>query len=149
LEKQEICVVRRDDGSKTRLPAAISESSNSCSTSNKTPVGQGVQRILDEMHESLYKKASEEMNRRTVFIDEFDPMLDSLNKKNIVMVPWCSSRACEEEIGRKTTVRENGEVILTGAKTLCIPFEAPSFEGKKCIGCSNAADCYALFGRSY
>lgn len=135
VEKNEVCIVRRDDNSKKQLKVG----------SLATEVNQ----VLDEMHESLYNKASEELKKRTVFVETFDQMLETLNKKNIVMVPWCSSRECEEDLGAKTTVKEGGNVVLTGAKSLCLPFDAPSFEGKKCIGCTNSAKCYALFGRSY
>lgn len=135
VDKNEVCIVRRDDGSKRQLKL--------------DSLGAGVLKVLDEMHDSLLAKATEELKRKTIFVDSFEEMLVSLNNKNIVMVPWCSARECEEDIGTKTTVRENGTVVLTGAKSLCLPFEAPSYEGKKCIGCAHSAKCYALFGRSY
>lgn len=135
MEKNEACVVRRDNGEKKQLKTL-----NIVEDINKT---------IDDIHNNLFEVASKELNRRTKIAESFDEMLEHLNNKNIVLAPWCSSIECEDEIGEKTTVRENGDVILMGAKSLCIPFEAPSFESKKCISCKSDAKCFALFGRSY
>lgn len=135
VESNEICVTRRDNNSKQTL-----------SFEN---VSAGLNQILNEMHDSLYNKALEELEKRTVMAESFEMLNEALNNKNIAMVPWCSSPDCEESLGEKTTIREHGEVVLTGAKSLCLPLDAPSFEGKKCIGCESKANCYALFGRSY
>lgn len=135
MEKGEVCVVRRDNGDKKQV--SISD------------IGAELQKIFDTMHKSMYDAAEKELNNRTIVIETFDEMIKSINNKNIVLAPWCAEPQCEDDIGDRTTVRENGEVVLTGAKSLCIPFEAPSFESKKCVGCNKDAKCCALFGRSY
>lgn len=135
MEKNEACIVRRDNGEKKQV--SIEE------------INKEINKTIDEIHENLYNKAKAELDNRTKKVETFDELLKELNAKNIVLAPWCSAIKCETEISEKTTVRENGEVILMGAKSLCIPLEAPSFESKKCISCSEEAKCYALFGRSY
>lgn len=135
MRSEEVCVVRRDTCKKSQVRLC--------------EVVQGLKDAIDAMHRDLFNKALRERTERTKIADSFIGMLDSLNNKNLVLAPWCSATECEDEIGEKTTVREDGEVVLMGAKSLCIPFEAPSFEGKKCISCDDDAKCFALFGRSY
>lgn len=135
LAKGEICVVRRDTRGKEQI--------------SKSEASAGVKRIMDKMHEDLYNKALAERDARTKVCDDFESMYSAVNDKNLTLVPWCGDVACENSIGEKTTVRDGDSVVLMGAKSLCIPFDTPSFEGKKCVICKNSAKCYALFGRSY
>lgn len=135
MDRAEVCVVRRDSGEKAQVESE--------------KIADRLSEILDSIHNSLYAKAEAELKAKTKVADTFEEMLAHLNSKSIVLAPWCSAVGCEDEIGEKTTVRENGEVVLMGAKSLCIPFEAPSFESKSCISCKADAKCFALFGRSY
>lgn len=135
MDKNEVCIARRDNGEKRQ--AKIDE------------IGSEIKNTIDQIHNSLFEKASAELKTRTKICEDFEGMLESLNNKNIVLAPWCTAVDCEDEIGEKTTVRENGEVILMGAKSLCIPFDTPSLKSSKCISCGSEAKCYALFGRSY
>lgn len=135
MRNGEVCVVRRDTREKSQVKFC--------------EIAKGLGDAIDAMHRDLFNKALAERTSRTKVADNFKDMLDSLNDKNIVLAPWCSATECEDEIGEKTTAKEGGEVVLMGAKSLCIPFDAPSFEGKKCISCSCDAKCFALFGRSY
>ncbi|ELA41391.1 proline-tRNA ligase [Vittaforma corneae ATCC 50505] len=135
MEKAEVCIVRRDNGEKIQVKSE--------------QIVDQLNGIIDSIHSSLYIKAEAELKVRTKIASTFEEMLGYLNDRNIVLAPWCSAVECEDEIGEKTTVRENDEVTLMGAKSLCIPFEAPSFESKKCISCKADAKCFALFGRSY
>lgn len=55
--------------------------------------------------------------------------MQELNKKKIVMTPWCESEESEAQVKAKSKeesekAENEGEEILTGAaKTLCIPIE--------------------------
>lgn len=138
MNKNEVCFVFRHSGVKKQILAKniVSELFNA----------------FEIIHKELYEKALKERNERTKVCKNFDEMLEILNNKNVVYAPWCSATKCEDEIGEKTTVKANDEVVLMGAKSLCIPFitfETPSIEGAKCISCGEKANCYALFGRSY
>jgi prolyl-tRNA synthetase len=98
---------------------------------------------------------------------EFVPALD---RKCIVLAPWCERIACEEIVKERTKAtgepakaeeapagEEAGEDAalgprgLTGAaKTLCIPFEQAEIPaGMGCFCCEEPASAWALWGRSY
>lgn len=82
--------------------------------------------------------------------------MGELNKKNIVLTPWCESEESEVEVKTKSKeeserAENEGEEILTGAaKTLCIPLEQPPLpEGTLCFITGKPATKWALWGRSY
>ncbi|KAM0681006.1 hypothetical protein GINT2_000789 [Glugoides intestinalis] len=135
MEKNEVCIARRDN--------CVKAQTTTCNIVNT------IKETINNMHNDLYNKAEEELNNRKKTVNSFGEMLEELNKKNIVLAPWCTAVECENEIGEKTTIKEHGEVVLMGAKSLCIPLEEKSFSGKKCISCGSDAKCFALFGRSY
>lgn len=135
MEKRQVCVVRRDSGAKEQVGEAT--------------VKDDVLRIADAMHNDMYRKAQDEMTARTKHPASFEEFNAFLNSKCIVLAPWCMSPACEDSIGERTTVRENGEVVAMGAKSLCIPFDGPKCDGAVCINCGSAAKASTLFGRSY
>jgi hypothetical protein len=65
---------------------------------------------------------------------------------------------CEEQVKKKSSIEAKAaaaatpdDSILTGSvKTLNIPFESePLQPDAKCFACGKAAQCYALWGRSY
>lgn len=139
MERGEVCLVRRD-------------------TRSKMQVGRGVLKVsvgaaLDDMHRDLYEKARKAREEQTRATDSFEEFKELLDQKCIVLVPWCGGVDCEKDITRKTTVAagESKEEMsgVAGAKSLCLPFDAPSAEGKTCINCSSPASASVLFGRSY
>lgn len=104
------------------------------------------------------------------FLNRWEDFVPALDKKNLVLAPWCERIECEEEVKEKTqnTVTtdtttntegneeegEDGEFsqpALSGAaKTLCIPFaQEPLLPGTKCFSCGRDATTHALWGRSY
>ena len=104
---------------------------------------------MNDMHINLYNKAFLERKNRTIKISTFDELSREINNKNIVLAPWCQDSKCENEINEKTTIKENGNVVTHGAKSLCIPFEEQLCSPIKCCNCNSNAKVYALFGRSY
>lgn len=135
MAESKVCCTRRDTGEKKDFTVVNLLSD--------------IQGEMDAMHSDLYNAALAERNSRTKKIETFDELLRELNSKNIVLAPWCTSPKCEDEIGEKTTIRENGEVVTQGGKSLCIPVDGPDCSGKKCVNCREAAKVYTLFGRSY
>ena len=100
--------------------------------------------------------------------------MQELNKKNLVLTPWCNTKESEEVVKDRSsaeskafieTIDEEGEggvkksiEILTGAaKTLCLPVDVEQFgvkkedlASKKCFIMSEEdAKVWALWGRSY
>jgi len=135
LEKREVCVVRRDTKEKRQV------TEDNCVDE--------ICGLMEEMNRSLFERAKKKRDEKIKEAEDFASFEKFLDGGNMVLCPWCDRAQCEDEIGERTKVVTEGEVVVTGAKTLCLPFEAPSFEGKKCVRCNEPAKCYALFGRSY
>lgn len=84
---------------------------------------------------------------------QFGPNLD---KKNIILAPFCGEISCEDKI-KADSARDDGEAEpgapAMGAKSLCIPLEQPTDikPDDKCIhpNCQRKPKFYTLFGRSY
>lgn len=143
IEKKQVVVVRRNDSRKyvvsldeleTRLPE-----------------------ILEELQGDLFSKAKESFDTHRVIVDEWKDFVPALNKKNVILAPWCGNTECEEDIKDSSAKQENGEEFeqddkapSMGAKSLCIPFKQPKMKnGQKCVRCSLPARYYCMFGRSY
>ncbi|KNE72855.1 proline-tRNA ligase [Allomyces macrogynus ATCC 38327] len=111
----------------------------------------------------MLAKATKERDEHLKVIEDwnegagFTALLDA---KNLVMAPWCTEPACEDQVkdrSARAKVEETGEPAddkapSMGAKSLCIPFNQPREikEGKMCFqGCGRKAVAYGLFGRSY
>ncbi|AJU21595.1 BMC_2a_G0021840.mRNA.1.CDS.1 [Saccharomyces cerevisiae] len=143
IEKNQVVVVRRNDSKKyvvsfDELEARIPE-------------------ILEEMQGDLFKKAKELFDTHRVIVNEWSGFVPALNKKNVILAPWCGVMECEEDIKESSAKKDDGEEFeeddkapSMGAKSLCIPFDQPVLnEGQKCIKCERIAVNYCMFGRSY
>ncbi|ORD98028.1 SYP [Hepatospora eriocheir] len=143
LKNNEVCLVRRDTCKKIQI--------------NFNNIKDVVTNEINNMHNDLFNKAKSDLESRLVYLEDFDKILDVLNKKNIIKAPWCNETECEISIKERTTIREGDLIITQGAKTLCIPFDqspnlienSSSDKVCKCIGCDRKAKCYVIFGRSY
>ena len=143
LENKQVVVVRRNDSRKYTVKLDELETR--------------IPEILDELHNDLYNKAKELFDTHRVIVDEWKDFVPNLNKKNIILSPWCGVMECEEDIKDSSAKQDDGEEIETddkspsmGAKSLCIPFNQPELkEGQKCVKCDRKAINYCMFGRSY
>ncbi|XP_046652863.1 bifunctional glutamate/proline--tRNA ligase-like isoform X1 [Daphnia pulicaria] len=114
-----------------------------------------IKQLLDTIQKALLDKATQELESHTVVVENFGDFISQLDKKNIILSPFCGEGSCEEKIKKEST-RDDGAdpgAPAMGAKSLCIPFKQPA-ELKvdaKCVypGCSNKPKYYCLFGRSY
>jgi bifunctional glutamyl/prolyl-tRNA synthetase len=103
----------------------------------------------------LYFRATKELDEHKVVIENFDDFIPQLDKKNIILAPFCGEPSCEEKIKKESTRDDGGEpgAPAMGAKSLCIPFDQPAEikANTKCIHptCTNKPKYYCLFGRSY
>ncbi|KAF4516851.1 hypothetical protein B566_EDAN006246 [Ephemera danica] len=138
----QIVAVRRNTGEKVTL--------------NRSSAVQDIQNMLEAIHQSMFKKATEDLKSHTKVCKSWNDFCKHLDAKNIIMAPFCGDIPCEESI-KKDSARDEGEADAgapaMGAKGLCIPFVQPAKieAGDKCIhpGCKNAPKFYTLFGRSY
>ncbi|KAK3278311.1 hypothetical protein CYMTET_13745 [Cymbomonas tetramitiformis] len=127
------CVlVRRDTGAKEVVPVK--------------DLGLKAQEILATMQKDLLAKAVAERNAEIETILEWKDFVPALDKKKMVLAPWCEDVDSEELVKKKSNEESDGGA----AKTLCIPFTQPPLpEGTKCFITGRPAKSWTLWGRSY
>jgi len=147
FEKEQVVVVRRDNGEKETVAIADLETR--------------VPEILNNIQRALLEKATKARDEHIVEVREWKDFVPALDGKNLVLVPWCERDSCEDDIkktsGEESKLKvaqssgETGTIKLTGAaKSLCIPFEQrPLDADAKCVKCSEKAKRWTMFGRSY
>lgn len=143
LAGNQVTIVRRNDGKKY--------------TVKLDELDTQVPKLLDQMHDDLLAKAKQEFDEHRVKVDEWKDFVPTLNKKNVILAPWCGDADCEDDIKDSSAKKDDGEeeevdekAPSMGAKSLCIPFEQPELkEGQKCVKCDRKAVTYCMFGRSY
>ncbi|KAK9886701.1 hypothetical protein WA026_017618 [Henosepilachna vigintioctopunctata] len=142
VEKDQLIAVRRDTGEKLTIP--LKEATTS------------LKKLLQEIHNNLYSKASDDLMKHVVTFKEWAEFVPNLEKKNLNLVPFCGDKDCEETIKIDST-RDDGNADAagpsSGAKSLCIPLDQPTTieASDKCIHpkCNKKPQYYTLFGRSY
>lgn len=112
--------------------------------------------MLNDMHEAMLAKARANLQNSIVQVERFENVMDALNSKKVVLVPWCEAIPCEERVKAETgrlsqEAATEGTAIMTGAmKTLCIPMEQPTTPlPQLCFACDSRPKRWALWGRSY
>ncbi|KAJ8980177.1 hypothetical protein NQ317_011422 [Molorchus minor] len=140
--------VRRDTGEKIVL--------------SRANIAQKIRELLDEIQNGLFKRACQDLESHKILLTDWSLFSPNLDKKNIILAPFCGDSDCEGKIKADST-REEEDLSRDddaepgapsmGAKSLCIPFEQPA-EIKptdKCIHpeCKRKPLFYTLFGRSY
>ena len=86
------------------------------------------------MHDDLLTKAKQEFDEHRVKVDEWKDFVPTLNKKNVILSPWCGDADCEDDIKDSSAKKDDGEEEVDekapsmGAKSLCIPFEQPELK---------------------
>ena len=109
----------------------------------------------DIFHLSFLHSVKEEMDRHTIVTEDWQKFVNDVDKKNIIMSPFCGRVECEEHIKKDSAREEPSEpgAPAMGAKSLCIPFKQPKeiTPASKCIhpSCTEKPKFYTLFGRSY
>jgi hypothetical protein len=59
---------------------------------------------LTELETNIFIfRASQELEDHTVTIQSFDDFIPALDKKNLILAPFCGEISCEEEIKKKST----------------------------------------------
>jgi prolyl-tRNA synthetase len=144
LAKGEYVAVRRDTFEKATLLL--------------TSLTTDIPALLKTIQADMYKKAKKEFDQHIVKLTNWKEVIPALDKKNVILVPWCEEGSCEDLIkersGRKELIEgevQDDRAPSMGAKSLCIPFEQPveGVNGLLCIQCNKEAKVWGLFGRSY
>ncbi|KAH9827015.1 putative proline--tRNA ligase [Teratosphaeria destructans] len=117
-----------------------------------------VPKLLEQIQQDMFAKASAEYAEHRKLVTEWKDFVPELNKKNLLIVPFCLQGDCEDQIKEDSSGRIEGQEVdarapSMGAKSLCIPSEQPeeSLEGRTCINpkCGRDALAFVMFGRSY
>ncbi|XP_075222191.1 glutamyl-prolyl-tRNA synthetase [Lycorma delicatula] len=141
IANERVMLIRRDTGDKT-------------SAQTKDVVHQ-VKTLLQNIHDSLLKKATVDLESHIVKTSNWSEFIKKLDDKCILLSPFCGDIPCEDRIKQDSSRDDNVEVGAPsmGAKSLCIPFNQPQKikPDDKCIhpACTNKPTAYTLFGRSY
>ncbi|MBE6885606.1 MAG: proline--tRNA ligase [Oscillospiraceae bacterium] len=124
--EQGVCVlVRRDTGEKT--------------TVSLEGLADTVAEMLDNIHDSLYNRALENLKNRTYTAHDYDEFLAIAKEKSgYINAMWCGDEACETKIKEDTG----------GVKSRCIPFDEEQISDV-CVVCGKPAKHHVVFGRQY
>lgn len=149
LAKQSVLMCVRDVGTKRSVPLA--------------ELVDSVQAELTAMHDRLLAAATKQRDEHIVELDKWDDFVPALDRRCLVLAPWCRTVECEEAM--KETQKKLGEEaaeqvetqgdeqflkITAAAKVLCIPLEQePLADSAVCFHCGKPAQKRALLGRSY
>ena len=118
-----------------------------------------IKKELTEMQSRMLETARAKQKERTVVVLKWENFVPTLNKRCMLLCPWCDHEECELDI-KKISKEEAEEIkgdefmLTAAAKTLCIPHDqemAGMDLPTKCINerCKNEASVWCLFGRSY
>ncbi|KAI9809754.1 MAG: ribose-phosphate pyrophosphokinase 1 [Sarcosagium campestre] len=147
VEAKSVSTARRDTGQKDKI-----------SVSDLT---KAVPELLKTIQTDLYNKANSSFKSHVKKLTSWNEFVPALNDKNVILMPHCLKEKCEDEVKDLSARKDDGDdtpedarAPSMGAKSLCIPFEQPDgiVKGEtKCTNpnCSNLADKWCLFGRSY
>ncbi|KAL2712821.1 bifunctional glutamate/proline--tRNA ligase [Vespula squamosa] len=144
LEKNQVTFVRRDNNQKM--------------TASRTEAVDFLRNLLTEIQSNMFNKAKKNLEDHIKKVEKWEQFSMELNKKNLLLSPFCGESSCEDNIkadSARDDVGEEAGALSMGAKSLCIPFEQPQtsipLDNLKCIhpSCKNKPKFYTLFGRSY
>jgi len=109
-------------------------------------VNERVRSLLIEIQQNLFNQAKAIRDTSTITVMEWKDFVPALDKKKMILTPWCETKDSEEEVKKRSSEESEGGA----AKTLCIPFiQPPLKEGTKCFITGKPATVWVLWGRSY
>ncbi len=124
LEKEQVVLVRRDNGKKEFIKIKS--------------LKNNIKNNLEQMQDSLYKKAKKFLDSNIVKTENWNQFVSEIKNKKLVLAKFCGDKECEEWIKDKSK----------GAGSRCIPLKQEKISGN-CIHCKKKAKYWAYFGKSY
>jgi prolyl-tRNA synthetase len=94
-------------------------------------------RLLDVIHDEMYKKAFKYLLEHTTEAHSIKELGEILDRGGYAKVMWCGDRECEDKIKD-----------LYQATARCLPFDQIPFE-HKCLVCGKEAKKVVFFARAY
>jgi prolyl-tRNA synthetase len=118
------------------------------------------------INERMLNKARNELYANIKEANNFTEFFKLILEKKMVQTMWCTKQTCEESVkkevkamlikklseseGNHDASEETLDITEITAKTLCIPLEQKSIpEGQKCFFCSEKAEKWVNWGKSY
>ncbi|KAL0819856.1 hypothetical protein ABMA28_007881 [Loxostege sticticalis] len=144
MERGEVVAVRRLTGEKITLKRDQSTAD--------------LQELLERTHDEMFAKATKDRDARLSLVTKWDDFTSALERKHILLAPFCGETPCEDNIKNDSARTEDDPTTevkgpAMGAKSLCIPFEQPRelTPTDVCIhpACKSKPKFITLFGRSY
>ncbi|XP_047034179.1 bifunctional glutamate/proline--tRNA ligase isoform X2 [Helicoverpa zea] len=144
MSRGEVVAVRRLTGDKTTLKRA--------------DAGKLLLEMLEKTHHEMLARATKERDGRLSMVDKWEDFTDALERKHILLAPFCGEIPCEDNIKNDSARTDDDPTTevkapAMGAKSLCVPFQQPRAltASDKCIhpACTNKPKSITLFGRSY
>lgn len=120
LAKDQVVIVRRDNGKKAFVPSADATDE--------------IQKSLDDIHATLFQKSKKFLEDNTEFVEDFAKLSDAIKTGKMAKCFFCGDADCEVQVKEKTA-----------ATPRCIP--AGSKSGQ-CIICSKEGP-ETLFAKAY
>lgn len=122
LEKQQVCIVRRDTGEKIFIP--------------ETELEEKAQSLLNEIQKNLFEQAKKHLIEKTLKAATIEETVEIIKqKKSMADVVWCGSEECEENF--KTEA---------GASIRC--FNDHEIDGN-CVVCNKPGHTRVFVARAY
>jgi len=125
IEKGQAVLVRRDDGKKIAVKIAN--------------VRKEAEKILEDIHENLYRKSEENFRNSIVEVETMDELKKVIADKKMALAPFCNDPDCEDLIKEKTG----------GASTRNIPYDKKVKKGAKCVQCNKDAKVMIYIAKAY
>lgn len=153
IEAGKIALTRRNDGTKSGIA--------------REKAAPAVAALLETMQMDMLTGARAVRDKAIVHVAKWEDFVPALDRKCMVLAPWCEVTECEEAVKDKSKTEslarageaeEDARSALSGAaKTLCIPYEeeikrlgVPALgEDDTCFACGVKATALTLWGRSY
>ncbi|XP_063831519.1 bifunctional glutamate/proline--tRNA ligase [Ostrinia nubilalis] len=144
IERGEVVAVRRLTGEKLTLKRDQSTAE--------------LVALLEKTHEDMLAKATKDRDARLSLVTKWDDFTAALERKHILLAPFCGEMPCEDSIKNDSARTEDDPTTevkgpAMGAKSLCIPFQQPRELSTTdvCIhpACKSKPKYITLFGRSY
>ena len=124
IENGVATVVRRDKfGEKTTLPL--------------DGLAESLTALLQEIHDNMYKKAEENLNKRIRVVKDMDELEKAVNDGCFGLTMWCGDEDCEIAIKEKMQATSRN-----------MPFDQTPV-GDKCVCCGKKAKYKIYFARAY
>ncbi len=124
IENNCCVLVRRDNGEKI--------------TASLDGIEETITKLLDDIQNSLYKKALEHREENTHIALDYDSFKDIIETKpGFVKSMWCGDVECENKIKEDT-----------GATARCMPFEQETLSDT-CVCCGKKAKSMVYWGKAY